>query len=110
MRMREGLRAEGRQRLDPHPRRPPHRPAAEGSTPMIDQPTLNAITSTLFAGLAMLSICVGILLTMGGAALLAFRPPQFAVARDAAKLPVALIAFGLSGFIGGLCALLRVAL
>lgn len=77
---------------------------------MIDQSTLNAIAFTLFAGLAMLSICVGILLTMGGAALLAFLPPHFADARDAVKLPIALIVFGLSGFIWGLCALLRVAL
>lgn len=77
---------------------------------MIDQPTLDGILSALFTGLVVVSICVGILLTMTGAVLLALVPAPIAFARNHMILAVALIAFGLAGFFWGACTLVRVLL
>lgn len=77
---------------------------------MIDQPTAAGLLATLFTGLVVVSICVGILLTMAGAMLLAFVPAPIAHARSHVILAIALIAFGLAGFFWGACTLVRVIL
>ncbi|BCA60250.1 hypothetical protein [Sphingomonas sp. HMP6] len=77
---------------------------------MIDQPTLAGILAALFTGLVIVSICVGILLTMTGAVLLAFVPAPIAHARKHITLAVARIAFGLAGFFWGAWTLVRVLL
>ena len=77
---------------------------------MIDQPTLDGILAALFTGLVVVSICVGMLLTMTGAVLLVFVPAPIAHTRNHMTLAVALIAFGLAGFFWGACTLVRVLL
>ena len=77
---------------------------------MTDHFTLAGIASTLFAALVVGSICVGILLTMSGAVLLTVPPACSADARSLQWLALALIAFGLAGFLWGACALPRLIL